>query len=547
MSSSGGVAEGGRGDVPAGAPAGPARFLPIGDDAACRCTNRMSAMVLRDLEQVSQAIERFVAGSKCPAVLEPGDDQILLGRDNYVLDRRGGRLQLEAWDTRRNLSRRVTGIEQQKPGALQLTVERFGQRPGTLMLMDLGRPARGVATPRQLGARLRFREQFRRFLMRQFPSWTLAELSSEQDLEHSLSPAFSRALVRKGAVGWAAMGAPALPTAGSALAFGLIWLDHLRRRERKLVVEGLALFVPVGAERTACQRVLWLDSRQAHYTVFAYSDSGLEERIDPRDHGNLESRLEPRAGMIPQPDAGGWRRRLAGAAATDVVERNDGALSFRVRGVEFARFDGAGMRFGIDAKRSAAESNTAEILALATYLDRMRSPDQPAAAAAGPLWSRNPELWLESQVRSHLDRIDPRLIAEPLYGQVPALSGGDRGVIDLVAGCRDGGLAVLELKASQDLQLPLQALDYWMRVRHHAAAGDFARAGYFPALEPARCTDPRLLLVAPALEFHPTTETILRYFGPQVPVERIGLGQDWRRNLNVVFRAHGAHRPGVAG
>jgi len=60
------------------------------------------------------------------------------------------------------------------------------------------------------------------------------------------------------------------------------------------------------------------------------------------------------------------------------------------------------------------------------------------------------------------------------------------------------------------------------------------------ALSPA---PPRLLLIAPALAFHPTTETILRYFRPEVEVERIGLGLEWRRELRVVFRARGAERP----
>ena len=58
---------------------------------------------------------------------------------------------------------------------------------------------------------------------------------------------------------------------------------------------------------------------------------------------------------------------------------------------------------------------------------------------------------------------------------------------------------------------------------------------------------PRLLLVAPALEFHSTTETILSYLCPRIQVERIGLGMNWRRELQVAFRAAGSRRPGLAG
>ena len=54
---------------------------------------------------------------------------------------------------------------------------------------------------------------------------------------------------------------------------------------------------------------------------------------------------------------------------------------------------------------------------------------------------------------------------------------------------------------------------------------------------------PRLLLVSPSLEFHPTTETILSYFSPAIEVERIGLAVEWRKGLQVMFRLTGAERP----
>jgi hypothetical protein len=167
------------------------------------------------------------------------------------------------------------------------------------------------------------------------------------------------------------------------------------------------------------------------------------------------------------------------------------------------------------------------------------------AALGNSLYLRNPELWLESQVRREMEEIDPLLLPDPVYGQVPAVTGLERGVIDLLAADRNGRLAVIELKATQDLQLPLQALDYWIRVRHHALAGDFARGAYFPGLE-LRAQDPRLLLVAPALEFHPTTETVLRYFDPSIEVERIGLGAGWRQRVAVMFRTRGYDSPGLA-
>jgi hypothetical protein len=52
-----------------------------------------------------------------------------------------------------------------------------------------------------------------------------------------------------------------------------------------------------------------------------------------------------------------------------------------------------------------------------------------------------------------------------------------------------------------------------------------------------------LFLVSPALEFHPATETILSYFAPAIDVERIGVGVEWRKGLQVMFRLSGAERP----
>ncbi|MDP2997985.1 MAG: hypothetical protein Q8N47_10890, partial [Bryobacterales bacterium] len=153
-----------------------------------------------------------------------------------------------------------------------------------------------------------------------------------------------------------------------------------------------------------------------------------------------------------------------------------------------------------------------------------------------------PEQILEARVRADLESIHPTLLPGPVYGQAPTFAAGERDVIDLLAADRYGRLAVVELKASQDLHLPLQALDYWMRVRWHAARGEFTARGYFPGVPLSR-EPPRLLLVAPAFEFHPTTETILRFLSPEIEVERIGLAVEWNQRVRVVLRARGAERP----
>jgi hypothetical protein len=226
-------------------------------------------------------------------------------------------------------------------------------------------------------------------------------------------------------------------------------------------------------------------------------------------------------------------QQLAGVETIEAA----GGWSLRVRGLEFARCVNGEVRFGLHTRRVARERNGPDIERLAAEIASMRHPEAPAAA--GGLACAVPERWLEGCIRAALPVIDAGLLPEPVYGQAPTVSGGERGIIDLLAAGLDGRLTVVEVKASEDIHLPLQALDYWARVKTHLEAGDFGRCSYFQGV-PINTRAPRLLLVAPALQFHPTTETILRFYAPAIEVERIGLAMNWRTSLKVVFRARGS-------
>jgi hypothetical protein len=102
-------------------------------------------------------------------------------------------------------------------------------------------------------------------------------------------------------------------------------------------------------------------------------------------------------------------------------------------------------------------------------------------------------------------------------------------VLDLLGITRQKRLVVIELKASEDLQLPVQAVDYWLHVRRHQ------RDGYFPGvvIDPQ---PPIVWLVSPGLRFHSATDTLLKYLWPEIHVTRIGLADNWRRDLKIIFR-----------
>jgi hypothetical protein len=489
-----------------------------------------------DPERAYAAILRFLERGRQPAFLEPGEHHFPLRPGNYSLDWRNGRLTIQVWDERRNLARRIVGAGEERAGQLELTVERFGRQQGRVFLLDA---ARSQPELQRRSSRLVFRERFRRSLSRQFPDWKIAELSAEANLEESLSPAYPRALLTRGSKGVAALAAPPEPgAAAGSLTFALIWLDYLRRRERRLAIESLILFLPEREARPACRRLPFLNPQAVRVQAYVYSEQGYEEWLDPHDYGNLDTRLEPCATEPPQ--ALVWVERLARLPHVQALRRSDGALSLRIRGLEFARASRGELLFGLGKRAAVREANVEEAEQLAREIARLRSPS--AADREHPLYRQQPEAWLESEVRANLEAIDATLLPDPVYGQVPALAGGERGVIDLLASDRAGRLAVLELKASEDIHLPMQALDYWMRVVWHLERSEFSAQGYFPGLE-LRRQWPRLLLVAPSLGFHPTTEAILRYFAPAIDVERIGLAVEWRQGPSVMFRICGAQHP----
>jgi hypothetical protein len=124
-----------------------------------------------------------------------------------------------------------------------------------------------------------------------------------------------------------------------------------------------------------------------------------------------------------------------------------------------------------------------------------------------------------------------------VYSQVPALPAAGGAMIDVLTCTLDGRLAVLVLKADEDLRLLLQGLDYWARVRWHRERGEFAGHGYFAGRELSSAT-PLLFLVAPALLVHPATDVLLRYLSPQIDWTLLQVDERWRDGVRVVNKKH---------
>lgn len=100
---------------------------------------------------------------------------------------------------------------------------------------------------------------------------------------------------------------------------------------------------------------------------------------------------------------------------------------------------------------------------------------------------------------------------------------------------------MVELKADEDVHLPLQGVDYWSRVAWHQERGEFRRFGYFPGVEMSD-RKPLPFMVAPALHVHPATNTILRHLSPEIEWELFGIDERWRDGVRVVFRKRASDR-----
>ncbi|MDP9049743.1 MAG: hypothetical protein M3O31_03335, partial [Acidobacteriota bacterium] len=383
------------------------------------------------------------------------------------------------------------------------------------------------------------------------------------DLERSFGPAYARGSLVRGQQAWAVIGVnaeEATATVDGILTLGVLWLAHCRENAggRRLYM-GLRIIVPRGMATLTAARLAWMNQDAAKWELWEFDEKTEElEQRDIADHGNISTRL------IQAPNETTARERFAGEAARvmrlvsdamlNLVEqrlRSATEMAFLLHGLEFARVrcgyaaDSFNrmqeITFGAGANETPLTNENEERLReLVTRLFARRSD---VGERRDPLYRMQPERWLESILRRDVSQIDERLDSGHVYTQVPAFAAADRGMLDLLSVEKDGRLAVIELKADDDLHLALQGLDYWLRVRWHhqqnpdrmTGLGEFQKHGYFGGVRLAEGS-PRLYLVAPALRVHPATEVVLRYLSPRVDWVLVALNEAWRKQVKVVWR-----------
>ena len=490
--------------------------------------------------ELAAELERALAGvcARGPAeVHENGEWLAALDGLQYCVHAQDGVALLHLWGSQQSLVRRVVRVAEQSPERVVLEVSRLGRARSAKLEF---RAASSNHEDRRRG-REQFRSRLHQLLTDRFPDEVVDSLATGADLKNSISGSYTRGLMHQGADAFAVLSAGPeedSATINGILTFGLIWLDLTRNRAHRQSVRGLRLFLPRGTSAITAHRLTALASPQ-EIELYEYDSLHWRMRqIAISDAGNLETWLVPRrevdqalTAALPELER---IRRLAPEAIHLSVAAPTQEVTLRFRGLELARWRQGSVWFGLgEHQEMLIPERWPALEKLVHQLETYRHP--LATDTKHRLYRAQPERWLETMVAADPTRVEARLDARHIYTQVPASSAGDRGIIDLLGVTRDGRLSVLELKASEDIQLVMQAVDYWLRVRWHHQQDDFRRYGYFPDVD-LQPTPPLLFLVAPGFRFHPASDIVLRYLSREIEVVRIGLGENWRRGLRVIFR-----------
>lgn len=216
--------------------------------------------------------------------------------------------------------------------------------------------------------------------------------------------------------------------------------------------------------------------------------------------------------------------------------------SYSINGLEFARVNRGNpnvIRFGITGMQNYStstehtvlnEANFYELKILVDNLKKYRSADSPDKTH--PYYKLRSEAWLESLIRKDVRVIDPNLSNDFVYSQIPAWQADKRSIIDLLTVNHDGRLVIIEIKASEDIQLPLQGLDYWLRIEQARLRNEFISRRLFKDIRIADAP-PLLYLVAPQLRFHRSFSQIASCISASIDTFKIGINSNWRNDVKV--------------
>jgi hypothetical protein len=497
------------------------------------------------------------------ALIGSGSRQLLSGDavlTNLTFDKfefcvEWGKLIFAWWDETHSQSLRVLAYEiDQAEMRLQVT-RASGRETAILSLRDCERwRETGEAENLSLtGRRQSYAQMLADLLRSNFPELRFQRATTGADRARSVPGRFARLLLRFHDELILAIGvsdAESQADVDRIVAAGVVWLAGFNDGRAPLSrAKRLWFCAPRGRAQSVLERLALIDLSHLAASVECFEvDERDEELIAVRPSTQDELlNAHPRELRWPgdRYERDGWSERISNLAPHHIEVRRRPACEgpgFSINGLEFARVAGEGQRreVMIDEQPGEAsspvrltESNFEDLGELVREIIRYRSADSPDRRHR--FYRLREESWLESALRRDICALDPSLDDRFVYSQIPAWRADERSVIDLLTINRHGRLVVVEIKTAEDPQLPLQGLDYWLRVEQSRLRGEFDKRGMFNGIEIAD-KSALLYLVAPRLRFHRTFAVVARCLAPQIEAYQIGVNANWREGVRVHSR-----------
>ena len=302
-------------------------------------------------------------------------------------------------------------------------------------------------------ARRNYQRLLERVLTRNFIGSKVDGMRSAMDLEHSFGPAYVRGRLLRGTAADAVIGVGEAESAAMVdgiLTLGILWLDHCRQKgDGRRHFGGLKVIVPAGAWRTTAERMAWLNHAAADFQLFTLDERSEElTAVDFRDTGNLTSRLVHAFSRcrgrraLPGADrssacAGSSRRRASASRCAPLRHRGWAAAAWPGVCARAPRRCGALIcarrRSHLRRRRQRDAADRRRMKRCAATCLRGSSPAATPTART-PIRSSacSRSAGLRLGCAPSIAELLPGLRGDLLYTQVPALSVGDRGMLDLL-------------------------------------------------------------------------------------------------------------------
>ncbi|MGD0309033.1 MAG: hypothetical protein ABSC02_07060 [Acidobacteriota bacterium] len=449
----------------------------------------------------------------------------------------GNKIRLQFGDENRTLVYWVASMKQARWGARARIVG--GRRP--FEEIDLSWETHPEGQAPDSGSLLKAARAWARANL---PGCRIISEHQASDRAHTLSGKYLRARLRLGDAEHLLLAGPEGcedDVAHAILTQALLWLAYLRRERRLRRAPTIHLLVPSGQAAVVHHRSRFLNPDRVCVEVLEYV-SGPSEQWATRHPDPPATPQEDYDFRWPLLGPFRWSPILA-----RVMDLAPGAIqryprfrdfdSLRLWGLEFARVFGPErdrVCFGVGAGQTELnDDNFAELRALVDEISYYRRPDSPSPDH--PFYRIQAERWLECLLLSNVEFLFPELAIGCVYPQIPVYLGKVQGRVDILGADRQGNLIVMELKVSDDPEMPLQSLDYYGRVIAHNLAGDFEKRGYFSGIRLSRAR-PKIYLVAPVFSFHDSLERVLRCLDPSLEVSKISINEDWRCGVRILRR-----------